>query len=145
MRAATPQQREPLQRAGGEQIDRAAEESIRLAHRALERFPDLVRRHKYVAGGAAVAGALVVLASVAIARRMGRGETADEAIEALTEAEIESLHPRERDDDPDAPQATTADEPPAADPGRAVAPPRVAGSNGTTASANGRDAATLSN
>lgn len=105
MRAAAPQQQEPSQRAGGEQIDRAAEESIRLAHRALDRFPDLVRRHKYVAGGAAVAGALVVLASVAIARRMGRGETADEAIEGLTEAEIGSLHPRERDeaDDLEAP------------------------------------------
>lgn len=99
MRAAAPQQQEPSQRGGGEQIDRAAEESIRLAHRALDRFPDLVRRHKYVAGGAAVAGALVVLASVALARRMRRGETADEAIEGLTEAEIGSLHPRDRDED----------------------------------------------
>ena len=68
---------EPVQRGGGEQIDRAAHESIRLAHRALNRFPELLKRHRYVAGGAAVAGALVVLASVAIARRMLDGESGE--------------------------------------------------------------------
>lgn len=87
---------EPTQRGGGEQIDVAAEQSIRLAHRALNRFPDLMRRHRYVAGGAAVAGALVVLASVAIARRMRHGESGEEAADSVTEREIESLHPRER-------------------------------------------------
>jgi hypothetical protein len=87
---------EPTQRGGGEQIDGAAGESIRLAHRALNRFPDLLRRHRYVAGGAAVAGALVVLASVAIARRMRNGESGEEAADSVTQAEIESLHPRER-------------------------------------------------
>ena len=101
---------EPTQRGGGEQIDRAAGESIRLAHRALNRFPDLLRRHRYVAGGAAVAGALVVLASVAIARRMRNGESGEEAADSVTQAEIESLHPRERDeaDSEDATAPTTA-------------------------------------
>ncbi len=94
----TSDAQEPQQRGGGEQLDVAAEESIRLAHRALNRFPELLKRHKYVAGGAAVAGALVVLASVAIARRMRTGETPEEAAESVTQAEIESLHPRERDD-----------------------------------------------
>src|SRR5215207_7444142 len=89
---------EPAQRGGGEQIDRAAGESIRLAHRALNRFPDLLKRHRYVAGGAAVAGALVVLASVAIARRMRDGESGEEAADSVTQAEIESLHPRDRDE-----------------------------------------------
>lgn len=111
MRAdSTPQ--EPQQRGGGEQVDAAAEQSIRLAHRALSRFPELVRRHRYVAGGAAVAGALVVLASVAIARRMLSGESADEAVEGVTQAEIESLHSRERDDD----APTDAAEPAAQEP-----------------------------
>ena len=96
---AVPEQQEPLQRGGGEQVDVAAETSIRLAHKALNRFPELVRRHKYVAGGAAVAGALVVLASAAIARRMRGGESAEEAAASVTQAEIESLHPRERDDE----------------------------------------------
>lgn len=98
---AVPEQQEPLQRGGGEQVDVAAEASIRLAHKALNRFPELMKRHKYVAGGAAVAGALVVLASVAIARRMRSGESAEEAAASVTQAEIESLHPRERDDDDD--------------------------------------------
>ncbi len=98
---AVPAMHEPQQRGGGEQLDVAAEESIRLAHRALNRFPELLKRHKYVAGGAAVAGALVVLASVAIARRMRTGETPEEAAESVTQAEIESLHPRERDADED--------------------------------------------
>lgn len=143
-------QQEPQQRAGGEQLDVAAEQSIRLAHRALERFPDLVRRHKYVAGGAAVAGALLVLASVAVARRMGRGETADEAIAGLTESEIETLHSRERDDESDEPDTQEPVAPPPAS-GAAPGPasdstvPRpeastlVAGANGTAAP-EGRDA-----
>ena len=87
---------EPAQRGGGEQVDRAAGDSIRLAHRALNRFPALLKRHRYVAGGAAVAGALVVLASVAIARRMLDGESGEEAADSVTEAEIESLHSRDR-------------------------------------------------
>ncbi len=103
----TPEAQEPQQRGGGEQLDVAAEESIRLAHRALNRFPDLLKRHKYVAGGAAVAGALVVLASVAIARRMRSGETPEEAAESVTQAEIESLHPRDRDDEEDGSDAPT--------------------------------------
>ncbi|MFN8639821.1 MAG: hypothetical protein U0360_10290 [Dehalococcoidia bacterium] len=130
MRAAsTPQ--EPAQRGGGEQVDAAAEQSIRLAHRALSRFPELVGRHRYVAGGAAVAGALVVLASVAIARRMLRGQTAEEAVEGVTQAEIESLHPRERDDE--APSEPPSD---AAQP----APMRSNGAsaNGYAASASNR-------
>lgn len=106
MRAA-PEQQEPLQRGGGEQVDVAAETSIRLAHKALNRFPELVRRHKYVAGGAAVAGALVVLASVALARRIRSGQSAEEAVASVTQAEIESLHPRERDEEADPPAPTT--------------------------------------
>ncbi len=136
MRAAAPQQVEPQQRAGGEQLDLAAADSIRLAHRALERFPDLVRRHKYVAGGAAVAGALVALASVAIARRMGRGESPDEAIEGLTEAEIESLHPRERDEAPDDIEAEPA---PVDQPSASTATPKISTSNGASASVYDRD------
>jgi hypothetical protein len=97
-------QNEPQQRGGGEQLDVAAEASIRLAHRALNRFPELLKRHKYVAGGAAVAGALVVLASVAIARRMRQGETGEQAAERVTRAEIESLHPRDRNLDEPAPE-----------------------------------------
>ncbi|MEZ4503970.1 MAG: hypothetical protein R3C39_15210 [Dehalococcoidia bacterium] len=93
---------EPLQRGGGEQVDRAAEEAIHLAHKALDRFPDLVRRHSFIAGGAAVSSALVVLAGVAIARRMRAGETAEQALEHVTAEEIEtprSDRPRASEDE----------------------------------------------
>jgi hypothetical protein len=78
--------------SGGEQIDRAAHDAIRLAHMALERFPDLVRRHKFIAGGAAISSSLIVLAGVAIARRMRAGETPEEAVAAVTEDEVQGLH-----------------------------------------------------
>ena len=75
--------------SGGESLDHASHDAVRLAHRALERFPGVVARHRYVAGGAAISSALVVLAGVAIARRMRAGQSADEAIATLTEDEIE--------------------------------------------------------
>ncbi|MBM4414954.1 MAG: hypothetical protein FJ035_01510 [Chloroflexi bacterium] len=77
--------------SGGEPIDRAAQESIRLAHRVLDRFPELVRRHKFIAGGAAISTSLVVLAGVAITRRMRDGLSADEAVATVTEEEVQGL------------------------------------------------------
>jgi len=77
--------------SGGETIDQVARDSIQLAHRALERFPELVRRHKVIAGGAAISSSLVILAGVAVARRMRRGETAEQAIAGLTEEEVQQL------------------------------------------------------
>ena len=75
--------------SGGESLDHASHDAVRLAHRALERFPAVVARHRYVAGGAAISSALVVLAGVAIARRMRAGQSADEAIATMTEDELE--------------------------------------------------------
>jgi hypothetical protein len=77
--------------SGGEPIDRAAGEAVRLAHRALERFPDIVRRHKFVAGGAVVSSSLIALAGVAIARRIRAGQSPDEAVAAVTEEEVQGL------------------------------------------------------
>ena len=92
--------------ASGETIDHVARDSIRLAHQALDRFPDLVRRHKVIAGGAAISSSLVILAGVAIARRMRGGETAEEAVAGLTEAELQQLERVKRrassDEEPDA-------------------------------------------
>lgn len=82
--------------SGGESADRAAYEAVRLAHRALDRFPDVVRKHKFIAGGAAVSGSLIVLAGVAIARRMRRGESAEEALASVTEEEIQGMVPEPR-------------------------------------------------
>lgn len=77
--------------SGGEPIDRTAGEAIRLAHRALDRFPEMVRRHKFVAGGAVVSSSLIALAGVAIARRIRAGQTPDEAVANVTEEEMQGL------------------------------------------------------
>ena len=75
--------------SGGETVDRAAHDAVRLAHRALERFPGVVARHRYVAGGAAISSALVAMAGVAIALRMRAGQSAEAAIAEVTEDELE--------------------------------------------------------
>ena len=100
--------------SGGEQVDRAVADSVRLAHRALDRFPDLVRRHKFIAGGAAISSSLIVLAGVAIARRMLAGETPEEAVAAVTEDEVQGIRPPEPETDEEPPSdevAATAVEP----------------------------------
>ncbi len=75
--------------SGGEGVDSAAHDAVRLAHRVLERFPAVVARHRYVAGGAAISTALVALAGVAIAMRMRAGQSPDDAIADVTEEELE--------------------------------------------------------
>jgi len=120
--------------SGGEQVDRAVADSVRLAHRALERFPDLVRRHKFIAGGAAISSSLIVLAGVAIARRMLAGASPEEAVAAVTEDEVQGIRPPEPEAD---------DEPPPVDPGVTDAEPTPIGA-ATRASApttNGHTAA----
>jgi len=74
--------------SGGERVTNTAGDAIRLAHKALDRFPDVVRRHKFIAGGAAISTSLVALAGVAITRRMRSGQTEEEAIASLTEDEL---------------------------------------------------------
>ena len=77
--------------SGGEPIDRTAGEAIRLAHRALARFPEIVKRHKFVAGGAVVSSSLIALAGVAIARRIHGGQTPEEAVASVTGDELQGL------------------------------------------------------
>lgn len=75
--------------SGGEQVDQLAGDAIRLAHRALARFPEFVRRHRFVAGGSAVSSALIALAGVAIGRRMRAGQTGEEALALVTLEELD--------------------------------------------------------
>lgn len=75
----------------GEQPDSATRHALSLAHRAIDRFPDLARRHRRFAGPAAVVSTgVVLLAGMAIARRLGLGEQPDQILDSLTPDEIES-------------------------------------------------------
>lgn len=74
--------------SGGERVTGAAGDAIRLAHQALERFPHVVKRHKFIAGGAAISSSLVALAGVAIARRVRSGQSEEEALASITEEEL---------------------------------------------------------
>ena len=74
--------------SGGERLDLFGHDAIRLAHQALERFPEIVRRHRFVAGGAAISSSLVVLAGVAVGRRVRAGVSPADAVEQVTAAEI---------------------------------------------------------
>jgi hypothetical protein len=96
--------------SGGDAIDHAARDAIRLAHRALERFPNLVRKHKVIAGGAAISSSLVVIAGVAIARRMRKGQSGEEAVRTVTEKELEGGPPAAELDEEPAPADPAAGE-----------------------------------
>ena len=97
--------------SGGERLQGAASDAVRLAHRGLERFPDLVKRHKFIAGGAAVSSSLLVLAGVAIARRLRSGQSEEEALASLTEEELAG----HRDERTPWSQDAAADGPPSED------------------------------
>jgi hypothetical protein len=72
------------------------EEAIRLAHEAIERFPDLKKKHMFIAGGAALSSALLIGAAVAITKRIRAGQTPQEAADAVTEEELDGVDLLER-------------------------------------------------
>lgn len=82
--------------SGGEQIDELAHGVLKLAHEAIDRFPDVKRRHMFMAGGAAISSALVVAAGVAILRRVRNGQHPQVAAQEVTEEEIEGIRLVER-------------------------------------------------
>ncbi|MQC18191.1 MAG: hypothetical protein DWG80_03835 [Chloroflexi bacterium] len=120
--------------SGGEQVDELAHGVLRLTHEAIDRFPDMKRRHMFMAGGAAVSSAVIVAAGVAILHRIRAGARPEDAVRDVTEAEIEGLHLVEREhyrpkgaeatDKEDALAAADSDAPAAEDSGT---PPAAAG------------------
>ena len=86
--------------SGGEHIEDVAQNAIRLAHKTLDRFPDIKRRHMVVAGGAALSSAIIAAAAVAIVRRMRSGSTEAEAVAEITADELENPNHDVTDDDP---------------------------------------------
>ena len=74
----------------GEHIEDVAQNAIRLAHKTLDRFPEIKRRHMVVAGGAALSSAIIAAAAVAIVRRIKSGSTETEAVAEITADELEN-------------------------------------------------------
>lgn len=74
----------------GETPESSTTQVLNLAHRAIQKFPDLSERYKGYAGPAViVSGALVALAGVAVARRLRRGQKPEQILEQITPEEIE--------------------------------------------------------
>ena len=83
--------------SGGEQVDELAHSVLKLAHEVIERFPEVKRRHMFIAGGAAISSALIVTAGLAVSRRIKSGQSAEEAVRDVTEEEIDGLRLVERE------------------------------------------------
>jgi hypothetical protein len=76
----------------GELPDSNTMSVLQAAHKAVAKFPDLVKRHqKYVGTAAVLSSAVVVLASIAISRRLHKGETLERILDEITPEEIESM------------------------------------------------------
>jgi hypothetical protein len=76
----------------GETPDTGTQAALRLAHSAVRKFPELTRRYQVFVGTAAVlSSAVVVLASIAVSRRLHRGQSPDRILEEITTDEIESI------------------------------------------------------
>ena len=81
---------EPWEPVIGDQPDGWTKDAHGLAHQALDKFPDLRRRYRKFTGPAAVVSTgIVLLAGIAVTRRLRRGESPDEILEGLTPEEIE--------------------------------------------------------
>ncbi len=73
----------------GETLDVSAQTILKLAHQAIDKFPDLKKRWvKFIGPTAVVSTALVVLASIAVARRHHRGESEDQILREINPEEI---------------------------------------------------------
>jgi hypothetical protein len=75
----------------GEAPDNSALTSLQLAHRVVAKFPELAKRYqKFIGTAAVVSTALIVLASIAVARRLHKGETPEDILASITPEEIEN-------------------------------------------------------
>lgn len=75
----------------GEAPDNGALAALQLTHRAIAKFPELSKRYKWFIGTAAVvAPALITLASIAVTRRLNKGQSPDKILEEITPDEIEN-------------------------------------------------------
>jgi hypothetical protein len=75
----------------GEAPDNSAMSSLQLAHRAIAKFPELAKRYqKFIGTAAVVSTALIILASIAVSRRLNHGESPEKILAEITPDEIEN-------------------------------------------------------
>ena len=75
----------------GEAPDHSALAALHLAHRAVAKFPELTRRYqKFIGTAAVVSTAVIILASIAVSRRLHKGESPDKILAEITPDEIEN-------------------------------------------------------
>ena len=75
----------------GEAPDSSALTALQLAHRAVAKFPELTKRYqKFIGTAAVVSSALIVLASIAVSRRLHSGESEEDILASITPDEIEN-------------------------------------------------------
>ena len=75
----------------GEAPDSHSLHALQLAHRAVDKFPDLKKRYqKYIGPVAVLSSAVIVLASIAVTRRLHHGQSAERILAEITPEEIES-------------------------------------------------------
>ncbi len=76
----------------GESPDDDAQNVLHLTHQVLAKFPELRRRYQVFIGTAAVlSSAALVVASIAVSRRLHGGQSPDRILEEITPDEIESI------------------------------------------------------
>ena len=75
----------------GEAPDSSALTALHLAHRAVAKFPELTKRYqKFIGTAAVVSSAIIVLASIAVTRRLHKGESPEQILASITPEEIEN-------------------------------------------------------
>ena len=89
--AEADEQDHDYQNGNGEAPDSSALKALQLAHRAIAKFPHLTRRYqKFIGTAAVVSSALIVLSSIAVSKRMHRGESDETILAEITPDEIEN-------------------------------------------------------
>ena len=75
----------------GELLDDGSHASLQLAYKAIAKFPELTRRHqKFIGTVAVLSTGVVVLASIAVTRRLHRGQAPERILAEITPDEIEN-------------------------------------------------------
>ena len=86
-----PEDAHEWQTGQGEAPDSSALTALHLAHKAVAKFPELTKRYqKFIGTAAVVSSAIIVLASIAVSRRLHSGESAEDILASITPDEIEN-------------------------------------------------------